>query len=197
MTITAGATVTIQQIRRADLSQDEVKLYPIPFTSLRVFDAITTLLPNAGGTDDLGLIGGTHGSATPSLQSSDFGGSTIGQKARFLWQLPPEYDAGQTIQIMAHGGMLTTVADTTATIDFSVFKSDNEAGVDGSDLVETVAQSINSLTLADKIFTLTGSGLQPGDWLDVLMTFDGVDSGDAGVMKGIISMLAFRLDIRG
>lgn len=197
MTINAQATVSIQQIRRADLVQDEVKLYNIPFTDFRVFDAITTLLPSAGASDDLGLVGGTHGSATPSLQSSDFGGTTATQKARLLWQLPVEYDAGETVQIMLHAGMLTTVSDTTATADLSVYKSDNEAGVDGSDLVETVALTVNSLTLADKVFTLTSSGLSPGDWLDVLLTFTGTDSGDAGVMQGIISMFAFRLDVRG
>lgn len=145
---------------------------------------LLTPLPSAGNATNLGLVAGTHGSASPSLQGSDLGGSSGSETARMLLQVPQDYDSGD-LTLRFHAGVLTTVYDTTLTLDVEAYEADGEAGI-GSDLCETAATSINALTLADKDFTIDGDGLVAGDVLDVQITVAAEDSGDLGVMKAII-----------
>jgi len=186
-------------IPRTNLEQNNLESYTIPMTSWRVHDALHTLLPGTSATDDLGLIGGTFGSASPSIQTYDV--KTVGATSlyarnadRFI--LPPEYVAGQTVVIRLHAGMLTTVADTTATADLEVYLSDEEAGA-GADLCATAAQSINSLTLADKDFTITASGLSPGDVLDVRLALAINDAAGEVAVLGIVGAVKLLCDTRG
>lgn len=186
----------LPEIVRANLAMDSLAEYPIQLTQLRVWDAITTLLPAAGASDDLGLVGGTFGSASPSLQTSDSKAASTTQRARFQWALPPEYVAAQRLRLRLHAGMLTTISDTTATVDVEVYESNREAGV-GSDLCATSAKTINSLTLADKEFDIDVSGLEPGDMLDVRITIAIVDAATATAVKGVIGAIEWLVDIRG
>ena len=148
------------------------------------------LLPSAGLTDDLGIIEGTFTSATPSLQTEDLktAGAT-NNYARVLVHLPWEYIAGQSITLRFKAGMITTVADTTATLDVEAYKlQDDPDDAIGSDLVSTVATTINSTTFADIDFVVSPSGLSPGDILDVRIT-TAVNDGGGGtaVIAGITS----------
>ena len=45
--------------------------FHVPLADCRVWDAMATLLPGTPAADDLGLVGGTWGAATPSLRSED------------------------------------------------------------------------------------------------------------------------------
>ena len=186
----------LPEIARVNLAMDSLAEYPVPLTQLRVWDAITTLLPAAGASDDLGLVGGTFGSASPSLQTSDSKAASTTQRTRFQWALPPEYVAAQRLRLRLHAGMLTTISDTTATVDVEVYESNREAGV-GSDLCATSAKTINSLTLADKEFDIDVSGLEPGDMLDVRITIAIVDAATATAVKGVIGAIEWLVDIRG
>ncbi len=172
------------------LALAELQAFPIPLTDFRVWDAMQTLLPGTPSADDLGLVGGTFGTATPSLRSEDLktAGAT-NKRARVLVQLPWEYEAGQSVSIRFKAGMITTTADTTATLDCEVFKlqSDPDDAI-GSDLVSTAAQTINSLTFADITFVITPTGLSPGDILDVRVTAAVNDGASAtAVIAGITS----------
>ncbi len=167
-----------------------LQAFPIPLTDFRVWDAMQTLLPGTPSADDLGLVGGTFGAATPSLRSEDLktAGAT-NKRARVLVQLPWEYEAGQSVSIRFKAGMITTVADTTATLDCEVFKlqSDPDDAI-GSDLVSTAAQSMNSTSFADITFVITPTGLSPGDILDVRITAAVNDGASAtAVIAGITS----------
>jgi len=155
----------------------------IPLTEF-LKDNLVTELGTAGDATNLGLVAGTHGSASPTLQGSDVGGSSGSETARLLLSVPDDYTSGD-LTLRFHAGMLTTVSDTTATLDVQAYESDGEAGV-GDDLCETDAVSINSLTLADKDFTIDGDGLAAGDILDVEITVAVQDSGNAGVMIPVI-----------
>lgn len=191
-TVVSGA-----DIARAKLAQDTLAKYVIPWQAFRVHDAYQTTLPGTPLSDDLGLVGGTFGSATPSLQTEDLkAAGATSSYARFFFMLPPEYDSGETVQLRLRAGMLTTVADTSATVDVEVYESNKEAGV-SADLCATAAQSINSLTLADKDFTITASSLVPGDVLDVRITTAVTDGATGTAVKAIIGYVAFLLDIRG
>lgn len=72
------------------LALAELQSFPIPLTDFRVWDAMATDLPSAGANDDLGLVGGTFGTATPSLRTQDCKTLTNSNRARALIQLPWE-----------------------------------------------------------------------------------------------------------
>ena len=184
-------------LERSKLAQ-EGKKYNIPLEDLRIFDsASNAVLPNTAATDDLGLILGTQGTTDFSVQTSDAKATTVTQKARFRFWLPPEYDAGQTIKIVAHAGMLTTVSDGTATIDFSVYAKDEADFTHGADLVTTSATTINSLTLAAKEFSITPTSLVNGDELSALVTIAITDAATGTAVIGLVTKFYFLLDVRG
>jgi hypothetical protein len=176
----------------------ESKKYAIPLDSLRIFDsASNAVLPNTAASDDLALIIGTQGTTGLSVRSSDGKATTITQKARFRFLLPAEYPNDGAISIVAHAGMLTTVSDTTATIDFSAYSKNIADFTHSADLVTTSATSINSLTLSAKSFVVTPTGLANGDELDVLATIAITDGATATAVLGIISQLYLLIDCRG
>ena len=195
--VTNASVAADAAIARSKLAQTVLASYLVPWTAFRVWDAYHTVLPGTSATDDLALIGGTFATGSPSIQTSDLKGlGAITRYARFSIQLPPEYEDGETVVIRAHAGMLTTVADTSATIDFEVYESNSEAGI-SADLCATAATTINSLTLADKDFTITASGLSAGDWLDVRMTLVVNDGATGTVVQGIVGAVELLCDIKG
>lgn len=169
--------------------------YIVPATHLRVWNSLVTSLPAAGAADDLGLVQGVFATGSPSIQTSDAKATTVAQKARFIWSIPPEYDPAQNINITLHGGMLTTVSDTSATADVEAYKMDKAAGI-GSDLITTAATSINSVSLQDYSFTIDGSSLAVGDSLDIQITIAITDSATVTAVIGFIGEISMRMDIR-
>lgn len=166
----------------------ELQSFPIPLTNFRVWDAMATALPSAGANDDLGLVGGTFGTATPSLRTQDCKTLTNSNRARVLVQLPWDYVAGESVTIRFKAGMITTVSGTTATLDCEAYKLVDPADAIGSDLVSTAAQTINSLVFANVDFVVTPTSLSPGDILDVRVTTAIVDGATAtAVIAGITS----------
>lgn len=151
---------------------------------LRNADGVTAI--GATSAANLGLITGVVGTATPSVQTPDMKTLTEARTARYTaYRLPSNYIPGSAITIRANAGMLTTVSDGTATIDFSAYK--NGAG---SDLVATAATTINSLTAANKDFVVTPTGLVAGDWLDILVTIAVSDTATGTAVIGKINSLA-------
>lgn len=172
------------------LALAELQAFPIPLTDFRVWDAMQTLLPGTPATDDLGLVGGTFGTATPSVRTEDLKAlGATNKRARFLVQLPWEYIAGETITLRFKAGMITTVAGTSATLDCEAYKlQDDPDDAIGSDLVSTAAQSINSLVFSNIDFTITPTSLSPGDILDVRITIAVNDAATAtAVIAGLTS----------
>lgn len=153
----------------------------VPLTSFRVHDALQTNLPGTAANDDMAIITGTPGTDAPTLQGVDFGGTTTDEAAACELVIPEDYAPGGTLTLRVRAAMLTTVSDGTATVDVNVWKPDGDGAV-GSDLCATAAQSINSLTLANKDFTITPTGLVAGDKLMVKLSFAGSDTGNVGVM---------------
>jgi hypothetical protein len=185
---------------RSELVQDDAVSRVIELTEWRVWDSIIASLPAAGANDDLGLVGGTFASASPSIQTGDVKAlGTTTRYARVLKSLPLCYVAGQTVTLRVHTGMLTTLSDGAATIDFQVYKSDDAAGI-GSDLCATAAQSIKGQpagTLADLDFTITPTGLSPGDTLDIRMAIAITDAATATAVIGIVGKTELLLDVKG
>lgn len=176
----------------------ELQAYPIPLTDFRVWDAMQTLLPGTPSADDLGLVGGTFGTETPSLRSEDL--KTLGatnKRARVLVQLPWDYVAGESVTLRFKAGMITTVAGTSATLDCEVFKlQDDPDDAIGSDLVSTSATTINSLVFANIDFALTPTSLSPGDILDVRITAAVNDGASATAVIAGITSAKLLVDVR-
>lgn len=165
---------------RISLAQDGSMLYPVPLESLRVFDAFATVLPGTPAADDLGLVGGTFGTDVPFASTGDVKAlGTTTRRARFTFQLPPEYVSGQSVFIRAFAGMKTTISDGACTIDFEAYETGTGTSgtlITGSDLVTTAATSIKSLTWADYDFAITATDLVAGNWLDVRMSIAVTDA---------------------
>jgi hypothetical protein len=184
-------------IARTKLAQDTAKKYVVPWSAFRVHDAIQTLLPSPSANDDLGFPATqTLGTVSWYLDTFDLKTTTTTLYGRFCFELPAEYDSGETMTLRIRGGMKTTVADGSATIDAQVYKADRDGAV-GSDLCATAAQSINNLANADKDFTVTPSGLAGGDILDCRIALAVVDTATATAVIGEVLEVAFLLDIRG
>lgn len=189
--LAAGAAV-----ERSKLAQETLK-FNIPLELVRVHDAFQTDLPTSASSDDLGLIIGTFGTDAIVIQSSDSKNTTVTQRGRFTFALPNNYVAGQAISVAAWAGMKTTVSSTTATIDFEAYAKNDSTGLVGSDLVTTSATTINSLTASAKEFTITPTGLNPGDELDVRVTIAINDTGTATAVIGRIMKLYMLLSVKG
>lgn len=176
----------------------EYQAFPVPLTDFRVWDALQTLLPGTPSSDDLGLVGGTFGTATPSIRSEDLkAAGATNKRARVLIQLPWEYEAGQSIKIRIKAGMITTVAGTSATVDCEAYKlQDDPDDAIGSDLVSTAATSMNSLTFADIDFVVNASSLSPGDILDLRITVAVNDGASATAVIAGITSVRLLADVR-
>ncbi len=180
------------------LALAELQAFPIPLTDFRVWNAMQTLLPGTPLTDDLGLVGGTFGTATPSLRTEDLKAvGATSSYARVLVQLPWEYQAGQSVSLRFKAGMITTAADTSATLDCQAYKlQDDPDDALGSDLVTTAATIMNSTTFADLDFVVTPTGLSPGDILDVRITTAVNDGATATAVIAGISSAKLLCDVR-
>jgi hypothetical protein len=184
---------------RSSLAQDDFTVHQLPLERFRVWDAVATTLPGTSATDDLGLITGTFGTAPSYIGTGDVKNTTtITRYARIGYCLPPEYVAGQSVRMNLHAGMITTVSSGVATVDVECYKiaQDGTTGV-GSDLCTTAATTIKSLTFSDKPFDITATALAPGDWLDIRITVNIVDSATATAVIGAILTAEMHLDIKG
>lgn len=182
---------------RSTLAQQDGEEYGVPLDSLRVHDAFNTVLPGTAATDDLALVGGTLGTNAPSIQAGDLkaAGATT-RYARFVTYLPPEYVAGQTVLLRFAAGMITTIADASCTLDVECYKSDEDNTV-SADLCATAATSINSVTFADKDFTITETNLLPGDMLDVRIAIACNDAGTGTAVIPCVAAIKRVLDTQG
>jgi len=179
------------------IAQEDAVPYPIPLSSCFVQDTGQPLPAAATGTK-LTLAPGTFGTANPCLSAGDLkaAGATT-RMARAVVSLPPEYVRGRPFSIRIAAGMDTTVADTTCTVDVEAFKVGRNQLVDGTDRVTTAAQSINSLTFAEKTFAVTGAGLAPGDQLDIRISLACNDAATATAVTPKVASIDLMLDIQG
>lgn len=191
---TAGLGVPLD---RTYLQEDPLQPFPVPFTDFRVHDALQTTLPGTSASDDLGLYGGTFGTSQPLIRTYDVkAAGSVTLRARALIRLPAEYVAAESVKLRLAAGMVTTVADTTATVDVEAFRVGKDNSL-GSDICATSATSINSLTFADKDFTITAASLNPGDVLDVRITVAVNDAASGTAVIAAIAGVDLLCDIKG
>ena len=163
---------SIPTVERTDIAQEANAIFPVPWTAWRVHDS-------------------------PTLTAGDLKASGATTRyARCQVALPAEYDAAETVTLRISAGMVTTVADDSATVDVQCYKADREGAV-GSDICNTAAQSINSETFANKDFTITPTGLTAGDVLDIRIAVTVTDAATATAVTATIGAVELLCDIRG
>lgn len=184
-------------LARAQIVQDNLANYAIPFTEMRVHDAPQTVLPGTAAGDDLAIVGTSYGTDTLAIQTSDSKAASVTQYALFTWPLPVEFTAAQSVRVKVKAGMVTTVSDGTAVVDVEAYLSNDEGAVSGSDLVSTAAASVNSLTAAENSFVLDGSGLVPGSVLNIRVRASVVDSATATAVILRVGRVTCQADVKG
>lgn len=188
---------TTAAIATSKIAQRPNAVFVLEAQEWRVHDALQTLLPTTSAADDLGITIGTFGTNAPYIGTSDLkaAGATT-RYARIIRRLPYNYEAAESVTLRAYAGMITTVADTSATVDFEVYEIGASA-TPSSDLCATAAQSINSLTAADKDFTITATALNPGDLLDIRVTVAVNDAASGTAVIAALFKLSLLCDLRG
>lgn len=185
-------------IKRSEQELISLAEYPIPLHAWRVWDAYATNLPAVPATDDAGIVGAdTFGTVALTLQTRDLkaaGAQNV--RLRSVLYVPPEFAIAKTLTLRFKAGMLTTVADTTATIDAELFKNNGDNTI-GADLVTTAATTINNLVLANKDFQIDTATLSPGNILDLRVTFAINDAATGTAVKGIIGSASLLVDTQG
>lgn len=196
-TLTCSETAISPQLRSSILRQTDNAVFPIPLADLRVWDAYGTNLPATAAADDLGLVGGTFGTAPPMVQAGDLkaAGATT-RYARVQVIVPECYVAAETLSIVISAGMKTTVADTSCTVDVEAYRADKISGI-SADLCATAAQSINSLVFASKTFAITATTLSAGDVLDMRIAIACTDAATGTAVTPTIAGLDLCCDIKG
>lgn len=194
--IAGQAISSVADIAHTQLAQRPLQPTGIPLTRCRVWDAMQTTTPGTAASDDLGLITGTPGTHAPKLSSGDVKNSTTSRKAAFELEVPSNYDDGQTFQLRMRAAVETTVASASCTLDLEVFKPDGD-GLVGSDLCQTAAQIINSLTKANFDFTIDASALNPGDKLICIITIACTDVATGTAVTPCVYEIIRLADLRG
>lgn len=184
------------------LAQRTTAVHGVPLTSCRVHDAPHTNLgaaPGPGVTDDLGIAGSGSAEGMHLTTGDQKGQNSLTYYAWFERHLPANYDDGQTVQVEFEAGMLTTVADTSCTVDCEVYGITGSTGVavDGLDLCTTAAQSINSLTMSNAKFDVSAASLVAGQRLSVLIIVIINDGATGTAVEGVIRDISILCDTKG
>lgn len=168
----------------------------VPVHSFRVWDAVASNPVSAAANDDLGLVTGTWGTNPVRLTAGDLkaAGATT-RRIYFSVPIPANYEDGETIQIRIRAKTETTLADVSCTVDLEAYVG--SSGAVGSDLVTTSAQSMNSLTAANYDFTLSGSGVNPGDLIECRLSIACNDAASATAVTPAVYKVSLLCDTRG
>lgn len=158
---------------------------PLDLERFRIWDAVQTNLTTAAN-DDLGFVGAGV-SVVPTIQGGDGKATTISRFGRTTIRVPDDYKPGAYLAVTFTAGMLTTISDGTATIDMDARVRSSTGVTASSDLCETAAQSINSLTFSDKKFVITPTGIQPGDLIDIRVNLAVTDSATGTAVIPVIA----------
>lgn len=166
----------------------------IDIVRARIWDSATNTALGATPTsaDDFGLTAGTFLTSDPTLRSSDAKATTVTSKARFAYTVPSTYVAGQPITLRAVAGMVTTISDTTATIDAQVVRRSAPT----VDVCATNATTINTIVGGNVDFTLTPTNIVVGDVLDIVMTSAVTDGATATAVIAELRRLTIRPTVR-
>lgn len=185
-------------IARSNLIVETQQVFALPLENFRVWDAYGTLL-GTPANDDLGITAGAFATGTPYISSGDVkAAGTTTRRARTTFLVPHNYVTTKTLVITLAAGMLTTVAGTSCTVDVEAYKFDENTLQTFGDFISTAAQSINSMSFANKDFAISLAGeIEPGTVLDIRVTITAVDPATVTAVTAAISNASVRCTTRG
>lgn len=188
-------TVSPAMTRANILALVELQTFNVPWTSWRTFDAMGTPIPSAAANDDLGLVGGTHGTNHVTIQAGDVGEASSVRYARAVITMPWEYVATQSATLRFYAGCLTAAADTTCTLDIAAYIMDGDDTVGANVAAAPVANNMNSVVFDNSDFSLSSGNLAPGTELDVLLSIT-YNDGATAVVTPCIGLVQLLCDVR-
>lgn len=199
---TDGSDGTLLYINTGSLTSCSFKPVPavsttllvgLQFRDFHVWDAIGTNPVTTGANDDLALTYNTLGTAYHTVETGDLKASTTTRFIGGSITMPANYINSGSIVFRLNAGMKTTVADNAATIDAQVYR----AAAPTVDICATAAQSINSLTAADKNFTITATDVVAGEILSfrIAMAVTDAATGTAVIGKMNLAGSGFLLTV--
>lgn len=187
-----GGAAAIQGTRET-WSQEDAVVYPVPLTDLRTWDDLAVNIPATAANDDLGLITGTAGADAPQVEGADFGQTTEAKNTAFVFELPPEYVAGETITLRIRA-LMKVISDDVCQLDAEVYRQ----AAPTVDICGTTIEDINSAVAADIDFTITPTDCVAGDLLNIILYVTGNDNATAGAdVTAVIERIQMLLDIKG
>lgn len=194
--ITARALTENADIEPSQLRQHTNAPISVPLTQCRSWDNLHLLLPNAAAADDLGLVTGTAGTHFPKITAGDVKAASVTRRLGVLLQVPHNFEESQTLTLRVRAAVETSVADASCTVDVSVYSSDGD-GTSSADLVNTVAQDMNSLIAANFDFNILTGSLSKGQELYAVVTIASVDAATVTAVTPAIYGITLLADLRG
>lgn len=169
----------------------------IPFEKMFKPADMTAGLPSSTTTGDafLSRVGGTHGTATPTLKTADFTSASGTQGLRFTFELPHNYVAAGSVSLQVRAKWSASAPTVTNDLDARVFLMDGIGGITGSDKVQDAAQNPTGTAVTYE-FDLSTTGLVAGNQLDCVVDVD-VDQGAAAEAILVIGFVKMIVETQG
>lgn len=184
-------------LQRSKLAQRTLATLGVNLTDLRVWDALATNLPGTPTADDLGLVTGTWGTDAPYVGTGDLkaaGATTM--RAGFFARVPHDFELSATLVLSVWAGMVTTIADVSATVDVEAWRIDKDGTLGAADICTTSATTINALGALEKQFTLDSDTISAGDMLLFRVSVAINDGATATAVIGQIAAIDLLADLR-
>lgn len=177
-------------------SSTAIQPFTIAATDWRKTDGVT-INPVTAATTNFGVVYGTDGTDFPHLETIDGKNATTIVVSRCCFKLPENYIAGSAITIRVRAGMKTTVATNSGatTMGLNVYSNSGVANLGSADLNTTAAQTINSLTAADKDFVITPTGLVAGQDLHIKLSLTVTDVATGTAVIGTVNHVELRTSV--
>lgn len=176
-------------VARELLGRDASQIYRLDLDGWRTTDNAQAKLGDTAGTPAgaFALDEGAHGTNAPKIVGEAASGNSKTNKMRRQFTLPPEYVAGTDLVLRVKCQETVGAATVSTTIDAEIFQVAAEAGLEGSptDLVDTTLIDVTEVT-ANKDFAIDGSGLEPGDEIDIELT--GVTNDTGGTVGTVLEI---------
>ena len=139
------------------------KTWCIPLTSVRAADLAPLGASETAGDHFLNLFFNTI-----AIDGEEAISETETSVSWFEWAIPPDWNPGSPLYIVADHELVGSGTAVVSTIDFNAYKH-NRAGNVGSNLVTTPAATIGT-SVVESEFAITATDLTFGDKINVKMT---------------------------
>jgi hypothetical protein len=178
-------------LTRADLTQENLKAYRIPFCDLWENGGTNLLHGNAdSGTSGFHYV--TESAGVYALMGNSPNSTTETDTSVFQWVLPPEYVDGETVTVRINAKY--TADGDTKTLDLLAYEAAADGSV-GSDICDTSAVTLTGSS-TNHDFTITPTSLAAGDMLSFEIVTVFQDS-DGAVGEAQINSIQVLCDIKG